>query len=293
MEIKHIKTLLMVASTRSISNASQKLHLSQPSVTRIIQEIENAVGVPLFSRTKDGMILTKAGNTFYTQATRIISTLHAVILELKDPQIKDIVNIGFCPSILIFDLIEHLRYTDYDINSLRFHEMNAQQQFISLSSKHIDISFARGTMTEIPNSIRQFIVDKAELFAVIPASHRLSGKKMLSLDELKNDSFVGLSENYFPYYSENIINICKYSGFAPNFSFYANGYIAALATISAGAGVGIFPRGVVNSIIPGYVYIPIHSNKKSIDISCYIRSDETREEIFDLISRMQDQFKGS
>ena len=73
MEIRHLKTLMMVASARSISKASQMLHLSQPSVTRIIQEIENIVGFPLFSRTKNGMILTKDGKKFYKSATRIIS----------------------------------------------------------------------------------------------------------------------------------------------------------------------------------------------------------------------------
>ena len=124
MEIKHLKTLMMVASTRSISKASNQLHLSQPSVTRIIQEIESIVGVPLFSRTKNGMVLTGAGKNFYTQATRIVSTLHDVVAELKAPYESNIINIGFCPSVLIFDFIEQLRYSNYRMDYIRFHELS-------------------------------------------------------------------------------------------------------------------------------------------------------------------------
>lgn len=290
MEIKHIKTLMMVASTRSISKASQKLHLSQPSVTRIIQEVERIVGTPLFSRTKDGMILTRAGNIFYTQATRIVSTLHDAISNLKPQHHYDIINIGFCPSILIFDFIEQLRYSNYNMTHIRFHELTAKRQFIALKNKYIDISFARSLTVSRHAEIEQVILDRTELFAVIPASHRLSGKSMISLDELKNDPFVCLSERYFPSYSSSIISICKDSGFTPNIVFYANGYIAALATVSAGECVGIFPRNIVNSIIPGYVYVPIYQNNNYINVSCFIRKDETRAEILDLISKIQEQF---
>ncbi|WP_411329743.1 LysR family transcriptional regulator [Desulfovibrio desulfuricans] len=84
MEIRHLKTLMMVASARSISKASHMLHLSQPSVTRIVQEIETIVGSPLFSRTRDGMILTNDGKKFYKLATKIISSIHEAISELKN-----------------------------------------------------------------------------------------------------------------------------------------------------------------------------------------------------------------
>ncbi|QCC86399.1 LysR family transcriptional regulator [Desulfovibrio desulfuricans] len=291
MEIKHLKTLMMVASTRSISKASNQLHLSQPSVTRIIQEIESIVGVPLFSRTKNGMVLTGAGKNFYTQATRIVSTLHDVVAELKAPYESNIINIGFCPSVLIFDFIEQLRYSNYRMDYIRFHELSEKRQFLALANKYIDISIARSLNTGSKMGLEQIILNKAELFAVIPASHRLSGKKMISLDELKNDPFVALSEKSFPAYSNNIVKLCKKSGFTPNITFQANGYIAALATISAGACVGIFPRNIVNSIVPGYVYVPIHSNKDFFDISCYIRKNETRVEILDLVAKVQEQFR--
>ncbi|HZF62652.1 MAG TPA: LysR family transcriptional regulator [Desulfovibrio sp.] len=290
MEIRHLKTLMMVASARSISKASHMLHLSQPSVTRIIQEIETIVGSPLFSRTKDGMLLTKDGKKFYKLATKIISSIHEAISDLKSSQKNCVINIGFCPSIMIFDLIEQLRYANFRMDYIRFHEFNAKRQLIALKNNHIDISITRGTDTVYNQDLEQITLHKAELFAVIPAAHRLSGKKMLNLDELKDDQFVVLSEKLFPFYNSTMTAMCKNAGFNPRIGFRANGYVAALATIATGSCVGIFPRGIVNSIIPGYVYIPIRSNDNFIDISCYLRKGEARKEVIDIISIIRNQF---
>ena len=290
MEIRHLKTLMMVASARSISKASHMLHLSQPSVTRIVQEIENIVGSPLFSRTKDGMILTNDGKKFYKLATKIISSIHEAISDLKNSHKKCVINIGFCPSIMIFDLIEQLRYANFRMDYIRFHEFNAKRQLIALKNNHIDISITRGADTANYDGLEQITLHKAELFAVIPAAHRLSGKKMLNLGELKDDQFVTLSEKFFPFYSSTLAAMCKNAGFTPLIGFRANGYVAALATIATGSHVGIFPRGIVNSIIPGYVYIPIRSSDNFIDISCYLRKGENRKEVIDIISIIRNQF---
>lgn len=159
-----------------------------------------------------------------------------------------------------------------------------------MKNNHIDISITRGADTTNSDGLEQITLHKAELFAVIPAAHRLSGKKMLNLEELKDDQFVVLSEKFFPFYNSTMAAMCKNAGFTPSIAFRANGYVAALATIATGACVGIFPRGIVNSIIPGYVYTPLRSSNNFIDISCYLRKGENRKEVIDIISIIRNQF---
>lgn len=289
MELRHIKTLLMVASLRSISIASKQLHLSQPSVTRIIQELEEDIGVPLFSRTKEGMLLTAAGKNFYRYATRIVSTLHEALSEVKPDESKPIINIGFCSSVFVFDLIEQLRNCDYDIRRLRFHELDPEKQIRSLRSNSIDISIARYSTEDSIEDFEQQLLFKAELFAVLPASHRLSGKKIICLSELRAESFVALQEETFGWYSANISALCRLAGFSPNIGFRANGLVAALAAISCGTGVGLFPRNIVNSIVPGYVYIPL-CGSNNIDIACTLRKNENRKDIYELIDIIKKRY---
>ena len=103
------------------------------------------------------MILTNDGKKFYKLATKIISSIHEAISELKNSHKKCIVNIGFCPSIMIFDLIEQLRYANFKMDCIRFHEFNAKRQLIALKNNHIDISITRGVDTASSEGLEQII----------------------------------------------------------------------------------------------------------------------------------------
>lgn len=55
MDIRRLKTFLAVCETGSLSRAAERLHISQPALTRRIQELESEYGAVLFERAKKGM----------------------------------------------------------------------------------------------------------------------------------------------------------------------------------------------------------------------------------------------
>src|SRR5437764_10192878 len=61
VEIRHLRALLAVAGAKSIGRAAEQLGVAQPSVSRQLNELEHAVGVPLLERSARGVILTPAG----------------------------------------------------------------------------------------------------------------------------------------------------------------------------------------------------------------------------------------
>jgi len=162
--------------------------------------------------------------------------------------------------------------------------MDPEQQIVSLRNGIIDISIARYSVADSFDDLERQQLFKAELFAVLPASHRLSGKKTISLSELRDEKFVALQDEAFGWYTANITKLCRTAGFTPSFEFRANGFVAALAVISCGVGVGLFPRNIVNSIVPGYVYIPLCGNDNSIDIACIFKKNENRDAVYLLIN---------
>ncbi|MBQ3408411.1 MAG: LysR family transcriptional regulator [Clostridia bacterium] len=68
------KIFVEVANEKNITRASEKLHISQPAVTRHIKNLENDLNVVLFKRT-NGMELTEAGEKLYTQVSTAIEKL--------------------------------------------------------------------------------------------------------------------------------------------------------------------------------------------------------------------------
>jgi DNA-binding transcriptional LysR family regulator len=74
-----------VAELQSITKASRVLHLSQPAVTKHIQLLENHLGVPLFKRSANGMVLTPAGLVYLDHVRDVAKAHENIAQQLQHP----------------------------------------------------------------------------------------------------------------------------------------------------------------------------------------------------------------
>ena len=73
-----------VADAGNITLASKRLHISQPSVSVQIQNLEKEYGAELFNRTNRGVTLTQPGNILYEKVTQILRTIEQAKEEIHD-----------------------------------------------------------------------------------------------------------------------------------------------------------------------------------------------------------------
>ena len=83
LKLRHLNVLLAVERTRHIGRAAQELHTSQPAVSKALQEVERAAGVPLFERRADGTFATSAGKTLIRYAREVFGALERAGKELE------------------------------------------------------------------------------------------------------------------------------------------------------------------------------------------------------------------
>lgn len=84
MNFTHLLAFHEVARAGSISAGAERLHVSQPAVTREIRELEERLGVTLFDRLPRGVALTQAGHALQEYATRIFALSDAAQRELTE-----------------------------------------------------------------------------------------------------------------------------------------------------------------------------------------------------------------
>lgn len=77
-EIDRFRLVLLVARTRSISDAAQLTGLSQPTVTRAVKETERLVGFPLFRRTADGTVPTGNAPAVFQRIEAVLESYDAL-----------------------------------------------------------------------------------------------------------------------------------------------------------------------------------------------------------------------
>lgn len=76
MDIQHLKAFIAVACTKNLTQAAEKLFLSQPAVSAQIKALESDVGTALFVRANNGMQLTRAGEVLLPEAEALLQHKH-------------------------------------------------------------------------------------------------------------------------------------------------------------------------------------------------------------------------
>ncbi|WP_407893150.1 LysR family transcriptional regulator [Lacticaseibacillus sp. N501-2] len=83
MELRVLRYFLMVVAERNISRAADKLHVSQPTISRQLSDLEDQLGVTLFERGQRRIALTKAGEYFANQARQIIGLADKTVANVQ------------------------------------------------------------------------------------------------------------------------------------------------------------------------------------------------------------------
>ncbi len=100
MELRHVRYFVAVAEALSFRQASKQLHVSQPSLSVQIKQLEDELGVALFRRSKRRVEITRAGEVFLSAAREILLRLKqasAAALHAESGEIGTI-RLGFIPT---------------------------------------------------------------------------------------------------------------------------------------------------------------------------------------------------
>jgi DNA-binding transcriptional LysR family regulator len=92
VEVRHLRALVAVARLRSFTRAAEQLFISQPALSRTIQQLEDALQVTLLDRTSRHVELTLAGREFCQHAERILASLDVALASVR-PRVT--VRLGF------------------------------------------------------------------------------------------------------------------------------------------------------------------------------------------------------
>jgi len=101
LEFKHLKYIVSIADNGTFTAAAAKLPLAQSALSRSISELEDAIGVQIFDRTRDGVALTDAGESLLAFARELLQTRVNVVKAVQAIQQTSLhpFKLGFTPFV--------------------------------------------------------------------------------------------------------------------------------------------------------------------------------------------------
>lgn len=185
--LKQMRAFCQVVRSGSITVASQKLFLSQPSVTLQIQALERELKTILFERRGPTMRLTPDGEALYALAEPLVQGvdgLHANFEAQHGRLESGELNIGAGESTILYILPEVVsRFTKaYPGIHLRLHNVTGRDGLKMLKSDEID--FAVGSMLDVPDDITYQPLVTFDPVLIVPIGHPLAKKKKVTLEDV-------------------------------------------------------------------------------------------------------------
>jgi LysR family hca operon transcriptional activator len=196
MELRHLRYFVAVAEAGSLKVAAeQRLHTTQPSLSRQIHDLEEEIGAKLLTRTSRGITLTPAGRVFFDHARVVLSQVEVGIesaRRLADP-VKPHFVLGFLTGHESTWLPEALQLLRDELPGAHvvISSQASPQLALALSRGLVDAAFLRRE-AGVPN-LEFRLLTKEPLEVFMRNDHRLAALKRIDPRELFGHNFLSIS----------------------------------------------------------------------------------------------------
>ncbi|MAE40106.1 MAG: LysR family transcriptional regulator [Psychrobacter sp.] len=199
MDLKQLKAFIAIAELRSFSAAAKVTGISQPSLSRLLKQLETDMNVALVDRYHRPLQLTTAGLFFYDKIDALLTELDAIThmtQRLSAPS-KGL-NIGFVPSVL-YGLLPEVIATFKQQNAdteVNLKDISSYQQIEALKSGDIDVGFGRFAHQD--PWIQQILLRHERYLVALPKAHPLAEVKEQRLLDLANSRLILYHQTHLP-----------------------------------------------------------------------------------------------
>ena len=269
MELRHLRYFTAVVQRNGYREASRHLHIAQPSISQTVADLEQELGLRLFSRAGRKVVLTPEGEAFYIEAVRTLEQAESAIDTAKRAAKGEVgkLSIGFIGSATYAFLPALVRSdkAQYPGVKVRLHELTPLEQETALDQGSIDIAFTRTLAAEKDSTLSSRCLYPESLLAVLPASRRIKGKSV-HIADLAGERFVVIDRKESGVLFDTILRICNEAGFIPRIENESDRPQTVLSLVEAEQGVSIVPACVRNMSSNGVRFYRLQPDDASISL---------------------------
>ncbi|MFC4257296.1 LysR substrate-binding domain-containing protein [Croceibacterium xixiisoli] len=260
LDLRLLRQFVAVAEELHFTRAAQRLAMAQPSLTAAVQRLEQDVGAVLVERGRKTMRLTPAGAVLLDQSRQLLKAADDALALTRDAAAgrHGQVRLGYVGSAMYGRLPGQLRAFRRAFPDVRIdlQEMTTIAQVAALRSGALDLAIVIPPLADTA-ALHTLPFDEDRLSLALPMGHRLARAAKVTVADLADEPFLSWPRAQGPGFHDQVMQLCRQAGFAPQVEQEAHGMHAVLSLVAAAAGVAIVPASMAQVRAAEIAYHPI------------------------------------
>jgi DNA-binding transcriptional LysR family regulator len=243
VELRQLRYFLAVAESQSFRLAAERINVTQPAITRQIQDLETMLGARLFDRTPQGVKLTVAGQLFLPEVRKSLGILESAMraVKLVASGLQGSVRLGVVENAswdgLVPDAFSRFQSEAPEV-STHVAPLNTPEQVAEILAGTLDGGFIY-TYGELPRALSVLQLAVGDVVAAVPRSWNLPDNQAISVRDLNGRPMICFPRQTYPSYYDMLVGACSEAGLTLDVVQEVPTEAAILSLVSAGIGAGI------------------------------------------------------
>ena len=242
-DLSHLRCFVALAEELHFGRAAARLNMTQPPLSRQLQQLEHIIGTELMERSSRVVRLTTAGKAFLVDARAILRAAEEAMVTARRAALGEggVITLGFIPATSYSLLPRLVSFLANEMPQVQFvlKEMVTANQAEALGTGGIDAGILR-----LPIDLRglEAVTISHEPFVVaVPSGHALARPGVLAVTDLDRQPLIMYAPTESRYHHDLVSSIFRAAGITPNFVQFAREIHTMLALVGAGIGVALVP----------------------------------------------------
>lgn len=248
MDIRQLSYFIEVAKHQSFTKAAQALHVTQPTLSKMVKNLEIEMEVSLFDRSSRKVRLTDAGEVVFIQAQKIVNSLDDLSSSLYDIMNlnKGKITIGLPPviSTLFFPTIIAEFQSRYPDVSVILVEDGAKKVEEKVADGEVDLGFVMLPVDAERFDVIPFVSQEIKL--LVHEDHPLADRETRDLIDFKDDPFLLLSKEFT--LNGRTVEFCRSEGFEPKVAYESSQWDFIVCMVEKNLGVTLMPKLICDRV---------------------------------------------
>jgi DNA-binding transcriptional LysR family regulator len=286
MELRQLRSLLVLAEELHFGRAADRLGIAQPALSRQIQQLETELHSPLFIRSPRAVSLTDMGREFIASIGPAMQQLESAVANSVSfaRATRGRLRIGVCHNLSYRFTPALLEELHQDSPELRIdvRELSTAEQVRTLHASEIDIGLGILPVTDPSLIVRRIF--REPLMAVVNAQSKFGQRAFIRLQDLAQEEFIVCPRYRQSGFHELTMELADKAGFRIRIAREIDAKETALALVARGLGISLSPESAAVLENERLSYIPIRDPEIVVEIGLIWR----RENMSPLIRRFID-----